>query len=216
MMTVLKQFLETGCKLLTKEDNDRLIIISEFLTLYFLTSVTSKILSSSTPRFNTLPSYRQRQLSIIPPIITFKLLIITLFIYASTNILNFSTPSLDKLFRIVNHITFGYIFEILYRPSPALLQSHQIFLQGLSFHFILYLRYQPHYLLILRLCSVIIVFGVGWTNSFVDLMVLACRLAPLEKKWSRMLVRSLGFGSEVARRYSGFGCGNLLGCIVRI
>ena len=187
--------------LLANRQNDRLTIPFEILSLYFATEISSQLLSYLVPRFNTLPGLRRRQLSIIFPIIAFKSIIITIFLSREPSVISgtLDTESVDELFHIVNHTAIGYLFEILYRPSPALLQGHHIFLQGSTYNFILYLRFQSHYVLISQLTSIFIVFGIGLTDSFVDLMVVGYRLAPEEKSWAVTLVNVLGWGSEVAR-----------------
>jgi hypothetical protein len=177
-----------------------MVITTELLLLYFSTELCFILLARTSKRFNTLPPFRQRQISIIPPIIAFKTCIIYFFLSSGSLIAqDLNAASLDQLFKIVNHICFGYIFEILYRPSPRLLQGHHIALQALTFYFTLYLRHQSHYALLARLCSVVIVFGVGLTDSFVDLMVFAYRICSLEKDSSKFLVRVLARGSEIAR-----------------
>jgi hypothetical protein len=192
---------ERMSSLLADRQNDRLTIPFEILALYFATEISSKIFSYLIPQFNTLPTFRQRQLSIIFPIIAFKTVIITLFLSQEPSIASptLDITSVDKLFHIVNHTAVGYLFEILYRPSPALLQGHHILLQVLTYYFILYLRYQSHYVLIAQLTSIFIVFGIGLTDAFVDLMVVAYRLAPEDKRWAVRLVKVLGWGSEAAR-----------------
>jgi hypothetical protein len=114
-------FIENASDPLAAIQNDRLVIISEILLLYFSTELCLKVLALCSLRFRTLPSYRQRQISIIPPIIVFKLTIIILFISSAISCAShpdFSPESLHNLYHIINHITFGYLFEILYRPSP--------------------------------------------------------------------------------------------------
>ncbi|KUJ18880.1 uncharacterized protein LY89DRAFT_683726, partial [Mollisia scopiformis] len=193
--------VENLSALLADRQKDRLTIPFEILSLYLATELCSKLFSRFINRFDTRPALHQRQLSIIPPIIGFKLVIIALFLSRQPSITSSSldASSIDELFNIINHTAIGYLFEILYRPSPPLLQGHHILLQSLTYYFILYLRFQSSYMLISQFTSIFIIFGMGLTDSFVDLMVLVYRLAPEGSEWSSFLVKLFGRGSEVAR-----------------
>ena len=195
--------------LILSHSNDRLLILSELLLLYITTHLTHFILSLLSPRFRLSPPHRQRQLSIIPPIILTKLVSInliftTIYFNPSTTFISpfsvFRDVSLvDELFDYWFLITIGYVFELLYRPSPTLLQGHHLILQVFNFYYPLFLRHQPQNGLFSGFLFILVTFGLGIEDTVVDIFVLFYRTLPVEGRAARWLVRGLGVTQELTR-----------------
>ncbi|KAG0649847.1 hypothetical protein D0Z07_3639 [Hyphodiscus hymeniophilus] len=216
------QTLESLRALILLHSDDRLLLLTEILLLFSTTELTSILLYILSPRFRTAPKRRQRQLSIIPPIIAVKLL--STYLIVSTTIHFFQDrfsadgkqltisqqlPAIlrdasimdlgDELFSYWFLITIGYIFELLYRPSPPLLQGHHMGLQIFNYYYPFYLYQQRQYGLCTGFLVIIIVFGLGIQDSVVDVFVLFHRILPTDNRGTRMVVRGLGILQEFTR-----------------
>lgn len=187
--------------LLANRSNDRLVILTELLVLYAIAKLSYALFNLG-PRFRSLAAIRRRQISAIPTIILLQVAAVSLIMTSTgPNFLSgFLNPATrDDIFNIWFLITIGYVFEILYRPLHPFLAAHHLFVQIFSYYFLLYLEDLPHVVLYARLFLILIIWGLGVMDTLVELTIVVYYTTPVDKRWSRKLVRTLEKLSEAAR-----------------
>ena len=213
----LTSSLESLRSIILSHSNDSILILTELLLLYITTYLTQFLLSIISPQFNRSPPDRQRQLAIILPIILTKLISISLILstlYAKISSKSFeqipffrsifgdsrsNTALTDELFDYWFLITIGYVFELLHRPSPPLLQGHHLVLQLFNYYYPFFLRHSSKNDLCSGILFILVIFGLGIQDTVVDIFALLYRILTAESKGATILVRGLGVLQECTR-----------------
>ncbi|KAK6194176.1 hypothetical protein LQW54_011716 [Pestalotiopsis sp. IQ-011] len=168
-------------------DGVLLCVLVQLISMYIVGSASGFVLPRLSPRVNTLPDRRQKQLAIAVPVILLKAVIMTLIV----DILSSSPPLCDDAatcigpstvyrFQSLYFVAISYIFEILQRPSSAELVAHHLYLQGLPCYYWFYLQHRStaHIHLALGFFELMTLLGPGATDITSDITFLLYYAAP--------------------------------------
>jgi hypothetical protein len=163
------QFLNTFDAILNNRNNDRVIIMSLLIYLYFSTLLTRHLLPLISLRVSLLPTYRQQQLAVTIPMLILRCGV-ALVVAESEFTHRYHPPGTPKPIQLLDHqasliflLTLGYIFELLLRPSPLDLDLHHLAVVVAQFYYFHHRATKPvdEHLAVFQIIIILVIYGIG-------------------------------------------------------
>ncbi|KAK9774895.1 putative TLC domain-containing protein [Seiridium cardinale] len=171
-----------------ERDGVLLCVLVQLVAMYLVGALASFVIPLLSPRVNSLPERRQKQLAVAIPVILLKatvMWLITDTLHAAPGFWHAysaptTSPPVDYRFQTLYFVAISYVFEILQRPSSAELVAHHLYLQALPFYYWFWLRHQSpaHADLAMRFFELMVLLGPGATDIVSDVTFLLYYCAP--------------------------------------
>lgn len=156
-------------QVLNSRDNDRAVVMALLMYLYFGTLLTRQLLPLISARVPLLSVARQQQLAVTVPMLFLRCGVAAL-VAESEFSYRYHSPSTPKPISLLDYqanlsylLTTGYVFELLFRPSPLDLVLHHLAVVAAQFYYFYHRVISPEedHLAVFQLLIILVIYGIG-------------------------------------------------------